>query len=472
MKARIETSKRHSHPKGGLLYLFLVIFCGSVFVCQAQVNSGSDGHDGVLNPASNIVINMNDHPDGIYHYSSVNISNNVTVSFIPNANNTPVIWLVQSNCLIRGTINLDGKPCAQGGAGGPGGFAGGAARGVGADPGDGLGPGGGRAGITNYIGGSASHATTGGYATTVSQPLPGEVYGNMYAVPLNGGSGGGGHGGEPGGGGGGAILLAASGSIQLSNGTITAKGGGSVNTGGAGGGSGGTIRLVASTITGNGTLTVEGGTANYWVYPGFTYSVYAGSGWIRLDSLQDTLSGSAVGSVSRGYQPIIVPPPSEAISLSIDSVAGVFVAENPGGLLVSPDVIIPSNQQNPVPISVTCSNIPLNTEIVVEIKPANGSTIRAVGLNTVGTLATSTATIFVNMPRGGGTIQAKAVSGIADSLVGAFGLSETTQSLCRTGWTADGESFVAVEVVGVLGGSQQVSYLTESGKRYRIPSLN
>ncbi len=39
----------------------------------AQVNSGSDGHDGALNPTANLVIDMADHPDGIYHDTSVNI---------------------------------------------------------------------------------------------------------------------------------------------------------------------------------------------------------------------------------------------------------------------------------------------------------------------------------------------------------------------------------------------------------------
>lgn len=58
---------------------------------SAQVNSGSNGSDGAFNPTTNIVIiNMADHPDGIYQYTSVNISNFVNVSFIPNANNTPV----------------------------------------------------------------------------------------------------------------------------------------------------------------------------------------------------------------------------------------------------------------------------------------------------------------------------------------------------------------------------------------------
>lgn len=43
---------------------------------------------------------MADHPDGIYHYTSVNIPSGVTVTFKPNAANTPVVWLVQGNCVI------------------------------------------------------------------------------------------------------------------------------------------------------------------------------------------------------------------------------------------------------------------------------------------------------------------------------------------------------------------------------------
>ena len=76
---------------------------------QAQINTGSNGSDGALNPATNTVINMADHPDGIYQYTSVNISNNVTVTFIPNVNNTPVVWLVQSNVVINGSVNINGQ---------------------------------------------------------------------------------------------------------------------------------------------------------------------------------------------------------------------------------------------------------------------------------------------------------------------------------------------------------------------------
>ena len=72
----------------------------------AQVNSGSNGSDGALNPTSDLVIDMADHPDGIYHYTSVNIPAGVTVSFIPNAGNKPVVWLVQGDCVISGTDQM------------------------------------------------------------------------------------------------------------------------------------------------------------------------------------------------------------------------------------------------------------------------------------------------------------------------------------------------------------------------------
>ena len=90
----------------------------------AQVNSGSNGSDGALNPTANLVIDMADHPDGIYHYTSVNIPAGVTVSFIPNAGNKPVIWLVQGDCVINsgGRVDASSVPnySASGAPGGPG----------------------------------------------------------------------------------------------------------------------------------------------------------------------------------------------------------------------------------------------------------------------------------------------------------------------------------------------------------------
>lgn len=170
--------------------------------------------------------------------------------------------------------------------------------------------------------------------------------------------------------------------------------------------------------------------------------------------------------MTRGFQPIILPPANQAVSLAIQTVAGVSVAATPTGQLTAPDVIVPAHQQNPVPIVVRCTNIPLNTEIIVDVKPANGATVRATGLNTAGTQASSTATVNVTMPRGGGTIQAKAISGL--NLTAA--IDGKQRSMAETGWTADGERFAKVEVTASLGGAMQLAYLTESGKRYELGS--
>ncbi len=240
---------------------------------------------------------------------------------------------------------------------------------------------------------------------------------------------------------------------------------------------GGAIRLVATALSGGGTLNTSGGSALYGQYNNYPYGTgyyfdSAGSGRIRLDGLSITFNGPTTGMKTSGFQPIILPPPNQAVALSIQSVAGAAVAASPAGSLITPDVVVPGNQQNPIAIVVQCVNIPLNTEIIVDLKPANGSTVRAVGLNNTGTQASSTATVSLNMPRGGGTIQAKAVSGIAGSLYGAVGKPTSSKSLAATGWTASGERFAAVEVTATLGGSQQIAYLTESGKRYSMSSRN
>jgi hypothetical protein len=123
-------------------------------LATAQMNSGSNGSDGALNPTSNVVIDMADHPDGIYHYTSVNTPAGVEVSFIPNTGNTPVVWLVQGDCPILGYVRSDGgQPSVTiGGKGGPGGF-------------------------------------RGGFLSPTLPTPPGEVYGNNFLAPLVGGSG-------------------------------------------------------------------------------------------------------------------------------------------------------------------------------------------------------------------------------------------------------------------------------------------
>ena len=138
---------------------------------------------------------------------------------------------------------------------------------------------------------------------------------------------------------------------------------------------------------------------------------YAGSGRIRLDYIESLFGGTLTGTVAQGFQPIIIPAAGQGIQLAIASVGGVAVPANPSGVLVTPDAIIAGQQANPIAIVVQCSNLPLNTPVTVTVRPANGSSVSAVGYNNTGTQASSTATVSLNMPRGGGIIYATAATG-------------------------------------------------------------
>jgi hypothetical protein len=350
-------------------------------VCVAQVNSGSNGSDGALDYSSityttNIVINMADHPTGIYQYTYVNIPNNVTVSFIPNANNTPVYWLVQSNVVINGTVNVSGQNgTSTGGLGGPGGWSGGSG---GSNPTAGQGPGGGASGYST--GGSGTYTT-----------------GNIFLIPLLGGSGGGGivRYSFGGGGGGGAILIATS-STNSINGTINASGGQyeftyTDNPYYSGTGSGGAVRLVGVKIVGTGNI--------------------AGSARLRFDTYQNNFAGSVSGIFTSGSQFIIIPTSGQLPQLTVTSVGGVAVSASPTGILTTPDAVLSAQQNNPIPVVVSCANLPLNTQITVSVKPANGAAVAATGYNSTGTLASSTAIVSIVIPRGGGLIYATAATG-------------------------------------------------------------
>jgi hypothetical protein len=401
------TRERKSMKQKILQAMFAVLL---IVNANAQVNSGSNGSDGALdfssiNYTTNIVINMADHPTGIYQYTYVNIPNGVTVTFTPNANNTPVYWLVQSNCTISGTVSVAGTGMNStiGGLGGPGGWGGGSGGG------SGLGPGGGGAcALNNGAGGSFGSQ---GYSPGGCS-VAGPVYGNSYLLPLIGGSGGGsGYSPYPwnyyfgGGGGGGAILIAASISIQL-NGIIDASGGYGAWTDigtGSSGGSGGGVRLVTANFSGTGSIKASGGRSYY--------GGAGGDGRVRIDAYQSTFGGSLSGVVAQGSQFVIIPSAGQLPQLTIMSVGGVTVSASPSGQIVTPDAVLSAQQNNPIPVVVSCANLPLNSLITVSITPANGSPVSATGYNTTGTLASSTATISIVIPRGGGLIYATAATG-------------------------------------------------------------
>ena len=358
-------------------------------------------NDGAFNPTNSTVINLGDHSDGIYQYTSVNIPSGVTVTFIPNAANTPVTWLVQGDVAISGTVDVSGQTPNgnSAGAAGPGGYGGGVG---GPFASAGQGPGGG----TNL-----NHSSSDGGGAYATGPL---AYGNVFLIPLLGGSGGAGslpyqdiYGdiiSSGGGGGGGAILIAASGTISV-NGNLYANGGTTVNPrstyNAGGGGSGGGIRLVAAQFSGTGNLSANGGYNN---------SFEAGSGRIRVDSYANNYSGTLSGSVTLGSQFVIIPVAGSAAQLTITSIGGFPVSAPPTGLLATPDAVLSPQASNPINIVVGCANLPLNTLITVSVKPANGAPVSGIGYNTTGTPAASTATIPINMPRGGGLIYATATT--------------------------------------------------------------
>lgn len=212
-----------------------------------------------------------------------------------------------------------------------------------------------------------------------------------------------------GGGGGGALLIAASNEIQLS-GIIYARGGSGYYSGyyncdlAGGAGSGGGVRLVSQKLLGGGTIDATGGSAG-------GVSLRGGLGRVKVDVLENNFGGSISGVASQGFQPIILPTPGQLPQLTVTSVGGVPVAASPTGRLSTPDAVLSAQQNNPVPIVVQCANLPLHTAITVSVKPANGPAVSATGVNNTGTLASSTATVLVNMPRGGGLIYATAATG-------------------------------------------------------------
>jgi len=454
--------------RAGGVKLSSIIFCVTVLVAwlpargRAQVNTGSDGHDGVFAPATNTVIDMHDHPDGIYQYSTVNIPSGVTVTFIPNANNTPVTWLVQNNCVISGTVDVSGK-AGSGivpGQGGPGGGAGGyGGQGDSPQPHRGFGLGGGDSGSSGAaFGGNASYATAG--VVQASEAAAGLTYGNKYLVPLLGGSGGGGsytdtlYSSGGGGGGAGAILIASDRAIFL-EGTVGATGGRSGNSYPCGTGSGGGIRLVAPLIAGTNGVA-------------YCNSNAGGSGYVRLDVLDDQFVGRLSGSATRGFNPILIAP-AQSVTLAIQSIAGNAVPGNPTGVLATPDVTISGQQANPIPVVVSCATVPLNTPITVVVKPVNGAMVLGSGMNSTGTQASSTATVSVNMPRGGGIIYATTVIGVGGGGGASIDDGSKAASYAQTGLTTDGERFAKMEITAGLNGAQQVAYITGSRKRFSLP---
>jgi hypothetical protein len=414
--------------------------------------SGSTGALGALAPSSNTTVAL--PPDGVLNYTSVTIPAGVTVTFQPNAANTPVTLLATGDVTIGGTVSVDGGPGANntsstvraaGGLGGPGGFKGGDG---GLISGPGAGPGQGP-------GGGAPNGGGGTYGAPASF---------TSLLPLFGGSGGAGTGhhgccgnGGGGGGGGGAIVIASSTKISVS-GTVSANGGACGGPNAAGGGSGGAVRLVAPEIAGAGSVRAVG--ANCGGGEGF--------GRIRLEAFAVNFSGSVNPPMNSGTTTSAAPGPVVAASspalvalptIAVSSVGGISAPATPGGSYSVADVSLPAGTANPVPVVVTATNTPVGATVTVALHPSTAArTTYTVGLS--GSFSSSTGTASVTFPAGAVTV------------VQAWASMTLTGQVASLFPSIDGEPVERVMVAALDGGPSTLALVTKSGKERRLDALD
>jgi hypothetical protein len=387
-----------------------------------DLNHANKGADGVLFPFSNEeVIDLASANAGawdsvpakpgrgvydddkwavVFKFSSVNIPSTATVRFVNNASRAPVVWLVDGDVKIDGTVDLSGRsPDGRQGLftePGPGGFSGGRATIPGADQGNGgFGPGG---GMRNGGAGFAKDGTLGeiGGDWWHDRVRAGSFpYGDAQMLNLIGGSGGGG--GVPnspersGGAGGGAILMAAKGRIVI-NGKVIANGGNGWDA--SGGGSGGTVRLVSESFSGSGVISVLGGGGGR---PG-------SPGRIRLEAV--SVSGEPQllppVPVARPDSPVRLWPDDTTPSARIVSIGSEGVPAKLSGWiqqLPTPDITLKTSLPQH-PIVVETRNLPDSAVVVVRIVPATGSPREVQAYLTSRNGATATWTANNDVPPG------------------------------------------------------------------------
>jgi len=318
----------------------------------------------------------------VFKYSSVTIRTNVTVRFRNHAANPPVVWLVDGDVTIAGTVDLSGqvgrdrRPAVSG----PGGFSGGVpADSVDLEGGPGLGPGG--ATPTGSPWSASNRSTSGSYGPnfrSALSPYAGTAYGNAQILPLIGGSGGAGtffdgHLRPAAGAGGGALLIVAKGRIVI-NGQVLANGGGGTSLGGAAaGGSGGAVRLVADSISGVGIVSAQGGSA------GSGSHMDGGPGRIRLEADNPAASGLRIEPATLAVRPeadavtgIRIWPPANAPQARIVSINGVAVPTVPTGSMEgAADLALPNSGNAVVVIETT--NFSPSGSVKIRVTPRRGA---------------------------------------------------------------------------------------------------
>jgi hypothetical protein len=408
--------------------------------------SGSSGAGGAFNPTASVALQL--PPEGVFHFTEVNIPAGVTVTFIKNpANvNAPVVILASGDINVAGTINVSAN--ANDRIGGPGGYDGGMGGSMFSAGGAGKGPGGGYPGW--YIGGYFCQGGGGGYGGGDGSGCAsgGAAYGSASLVPLIGGSGGGGSSGTyaspgyKGLGGGGALLLASSGKINVT-GALYANGASHTAWSQGGAGSGGAIRLIASIIDGNGTIQATGG---------YSSGGYGGTGRIRLEAeiLLRTAQSNPYFDFSKPREVFAAALPT----LRFVSIAGVAAPAAPTGDM---DVSLPADVGNPVAVELASRGVPPGSTIKLLSAPENGVQATATSTPLEGTVSDSTATAQINIADGKST------------LIASVGFTVTAALGEELAPYAGGEKVARVELTAGLKGATTTKLITASGKEYLVP---
>jgi len=414
--------------------LFRCFFGFTLAVCLAPVAWAqislpeANGQDGAFEPNSNIEVDLSlavtadpgqwvstsSSSEGVYdadewavifRYSSVTIPNNVTVTFKNHPSGAPVIWLVNGDVTIEGTVSLNGASGHGDGSTpalsepGPGGFHGGRGATSSSPASSGLGPGGGKLREDSSV-----NQSSGSYATVGNSPqgpdFEGAVYGNAAIIPLIGGSGGSGSNSASwggGGAGGGAILIAATDGILL-NGLIRALGGNRPHSQGGGSGSGGAIRLVADDVSGSGMLRAIGGNNGT-----------GGNGRIRVES--NSLELADLGEPPFSYFQL-TDPPEITRSASLPAI-------RPTTLGGQPVPVEPTNRLNPPPdvqlseagtatLLLEGRNIAAEWLVSVQVVPMVGQPVDYTADFVSSDGDTSQWSVEIDLSQGFSTIQARA----------------------------------------------------------------
>lgn len=365
-----------------------------------QLTIPSDGSDGAFSPSANLTVDLSlapaaawDQPGtgtGVYDpvqwavvfkYTEVNIPSGVTVRFANHPSGAPVVWLVQGNVTIAGSVNLNGEdgPPHAGvlSSAGPGGFRGGSGVMTQTPASAGFGPGGG-----SYYEGKGNYN-----------------YGNIQIVPLIGGSGGAGGdyfgGTRDCGGAGGAILIAAAGTVTV-NGSIAADSGWSPDVAGS---SGGAVRIIANTLAGTaaGRLSAVG-------------SASGGAGRIRVEANTVTFAGASqpVASIATPASPPLIWPPAASPTIRIIRVGDQDVSADPRASFDFPSQDVTLSTTSTVSVRIAATNVPTDWNVVLRVVPRVGQDFTANATLVSGDATASEWEAQINAPVGFAALQVRA----------------------------------------------------------------